>query len=91
MRRGRLAPSSVVSVALATPNDPLPDCMHPVVFEYLDKYVIYSIVLRVNGAAGPSGLDAHSWQCLCTYFHNASTDLYRSLSLVARKYNCNFC
>ena len=40
---------------------------------------------HVDGAAGPSGLNAHSWRCLCTSFHNASSDLCRSLALVARK------
>jgi len=42
-------------------------------------------VLHVDGAAGPSGLDAHSWRRLCTSFHNALSDLCHSLALVARK------
>ena len=47
--------------------------------------MIRSTVLHVDGAAGPSGLDAHSWRHLCTSFHNASSDLCCSLALVARK------
>ena len=44
--------------------------LHPVIFDCLDEHVINSIVLHVDydGAAGPSGLDAHSWWCLCTSF-----------------------
>ena len=75
-------PSPVVPDA---PNGPLPDCSHPVIFECLDEHVIHSTVLHVDGAAGPSGLDAHSWRRFCTSFRNASTDLCRSLALVARK------
>ena len=36
------------------PQDP-----HPVIFESLDANAIRSAAMRVNGAAGPSGLDSH--------------------------------
>jgi len=83
-------PSRVVPDALVDPDGPLPDCSHPIIFECLDEHVIRSAVLHVDGAAGPSGLDAHSWRRLCTSFHNASTDLCRSLALVARKIATSF-
>ena len=51
-------PSPVVPDA---PDAPLPDCSHPFIFDCLDECVICSTVLHVDGAAGPSGLDAHSW------------------------------
>jgi len=63
------APSSVVPEALVVLDAPLTDCSHPVVFDCLDEHVIHSTVLYVDGAAGPSGLDAHSWRRLCTSFH----------------------
>jgi len=55
------SPSPVVSEALVAPDVFLPDCSHPVIFDCLDEHVIHSKVLHVDGAAGPSGLDAHSW------------------------------
>ena len=42
-------------------------------------------MLKVNGAAGPSGLDAHGWRRLCTCFKGASRDLCASLASVARR------
>ena len=54
-------PSSVFPIALVDSDGPLPDCLHPAIFECLDEHVIRSTVLHADGAAGPSGLDAHSW------------------------------
>ena len=39
----------------------------------------------MDGAAGPSGLDAASWKRLCTSFKGASTDLCESLAATARR------
>lgn len=36
-------------------------------------------------SAGPSGLDAHEWRCLCTIHKAASRDLCTSLAIVARR------
>ena len=60
------------------PQDP-----HPVIFESLDANAIHSAALRVNGAAGPSGLDSHAWRCLCTSRKGASRDLCAALASVA--------
>ena len=38
----------------------------------------------MRGAAGPLGLDALGWRCLCTSFQGASNDLCDSLASVAR-------
>ena len=57
---------------------------HPVIFEQLDEHVIRRTALHLGGAAGPSGVDALGWRHLCTSFRAASTDLCRSLALVAR-------
>ena len=42
----------------------------------------------MDGAAGPSGLDATSWKRLCTSFKGASTDLCESLAATARMCTC---
>ena len=47
--------------------------------------MIHDMILRMDGAAGPSGLDAASWKRLCTSFKGASADLYESLAATARR------
>ena len=48
---------------------------------YINNLAIYAAAalltaaLRTHGAAGPSGLDAYGWRCLCTSFQRASDDL----------------
>ena len=37
----------------------------------------------MDGAAGPSGLDAAAWKHLCTSFKKASSDLCDSLASIA--------
>ena len=61
-----------------------PQNPHPIIFKFLDASVVCSAALRVSGAAGPSGLDAHEWRCLCTSHKAASSDLCVSLATVAR-------
>ena len=39
----------------------------------------------MDGAAGPSGLDAPAWKRLCCFFKSASADLCDALALVARR------
>ena len=62
-----------------------PDNPHPIMFESLDGSIVRSAALRVSGAAGPSGLDAHEWRRLCTSHKAASRDLCASLATVARR------
>ena len=65
--------------------DTTSDEPHPVLFEELDGQMIRSTVLRMEGVAGPSGLDAASWKRLRTSFKGASTDLCESLAATARR------
>ena len=58
---------------------------HPIIFESLDASVVRSAALRVTGAAGPSGLDAHEWRRLSTSHEGASKDLCASLATVSRR------
>ena len=55
---------------------------HSVVFDQIDGSII---IQQMDGSAGPSGLDAHAWKCLCSSFHNASDDLCHSVAKLARK------
>ncbi len=62
-----------------------PQDQHPILFESIDGSVIRSAAIKVSGAAGPSGLDAHEWRRLCTSHKEASRDLCNSLAAVARR------
>ena len=46
--------------------------------------------LKVDGAAGPSGLDAAGWKHFCTSFQSASTDLCDAMASTARRICCSF-
>ena len=61
----------------------IPPSVHPIVFDSLDAATIRSAALHTNGAAGPSGLDAHCWRRLCSSFSGASNELCHSLAKVA--------
>ena len=63
--------------------------LHPNIFEQIDGPLIRSTVLRMNGSAGPSSLDAKAWKCLCTLFHSASADLCASIANLIRRL-CTF-
>ena len=58
---------------------------HPVFFERIDGQFIHKIALRMDGAAGPSGLDAASWKSLCSCYSSSSTDLCSAIATIARK------
>ena len=61
----------------------VPPPIHPIVFDALDTATIRTAALHTNGAAGPSGLDAHCWRRLCSSFSGASNELCHSLAKVA--------
>ena len=58
---------------------------HPILFEKIDGPLIRSMVLKMDGAAGPSGLDTAIWKRLCTSFKRFSADLCDVLASLARK------
>ena len=58
---------------------------HPVLFERIDGDLIRSTALKVQGSAGPSGMDAAGWRRMCTAFHGASRDLCNALSAFTRR------
>ncbi len=67
-------------VVAEEPEDP-----HPIIFDAINSESIRSSALRTTGAAGPSGLDAHTWRRLCTSYKGSSRDLCESLASVARR------
>ena len=79
-------PSTPVTAScLINPNSE-PPSTHPVIFDQqVTAASIRSAVLRTQGAAGPSGVDAKGWRRLCTSFKQASDDLCHSLALLARR------
>lgn len=64
---------------------------HPAIFDSIDGDLIRQVTIRMNGAAGPSGLDAaKSWKRLCTSFRAQSTDLCDSIGKFARRLATEF-
>lgn len=62
-----------------------PQEIHPVIFDSIDANAIRAASLKITGAAGPSGLDAHEWRRLCTTFGRVSTNLCSALADVAKR------
>ena len=62
-------------------GSPMP--MNPILFENLNAKASQKAALKTNGAAGLSGLDAHSWRRLCSSF-KSSNDLCTALACVGR-------
>ncbi len=48
---------------------------HFVEFHQIDGGLIRSLILRMNGAAGPSGMDASHWKKVCTSFAKESANV----------------
>ena len=59
--------------------------LHPVIFDQFDGSLICSTLMKMDGAAGPSGLDTSCWKRLCTAFRSYSTDLCDVLASLCRK------
>ena len=62
-----------------------PEPINPIMFDSLDADAVHQAALHTNGAAGPSGLDAHAWRRLCSFFKSASHNLCSALASVARR------
>ena len=53
-------------------------------YDSITGSLIHAVALHVNGAAGPSNIDAHSWCHICTSYHGASADICNALASLAR-------
>ena len=69
---------------IVTPNIQLTE-PHPIIFDKIDGQLIRSTALKMDGAAGPLGLDTAAWKRLCTSFKTASAELCNMLASVARR------
>ena len=56
----------LIQSALTTTSSSM---FHLVTYEELNGIIIRSVAMRVQGAAGSSGLDAAFWRRMCTAFH----------------------
>ena len=78
-------PSEPVGGDVVCSRPPSTLYLHPILFERIDGPLIHSVVLKMDGAAGPSGLDSAIWKRLCTSFKRFSTDLCDVLASLAQK------
>ena len=77
--------------ALLPPSDFSSPSFHPVIFDNLDGVLVCRTILRMDGAAGPSGLYVTYWKKLCTCFNDASDALCDAFSaVVARRLATTF-
>ena len=61
-----LNPSAVASPSLHVFH------LHPVYYDCIIGSLIRAIALRIDGAAGPSNLDAHDWHRIYASYHGLS-------------------
>ena len=90
LKKKHPARKSATPSAVITSNSPSQEPSHFILFDHLDGQMIRKTVLKTEGAAGPSGLDAAAWRRLCTSFQSASTDLCDALASTARRICCSF-
>ena len=83
-------PSPATPLSLINPGTTNLQSCHPVIFDCLDGDLIRRTAVRIEGSAGPSGVDALGWRHLCTSFRTASSDLCHYLALVARRISSSF-
>ena len=78
-------PKQPLSVSCLLQPDFQPLEPHPVMFESIDGQLIRNTVLKMDGAAGPSGLDSAAWKRMCCSFKTASAELCESIASTARR------
>ena len=57
---------------------------HPILYEQINGPLIHHIALRINGAAGPSGMDAAGGRRLLSSIRKESADLHEAMAMVVR-------
>ena len=58
---------------------------HQIIFDQIDGVKIRYAALKIEGAPGPSGLDAAAWKQMCTSHRDASNDLCKAITAVTRR------
>ena len=69
----------------AISDHPLAAESHQVIYDQIDGPLIRSIVQRMDGSAGPSGLNADDWKRMCSSFRRTSEDLCKSIARLTSK------
>ena len=54
-------------------------------FDQIDGPLIQATMLWMDDLAGPSGIDAAGWKCLCTSFRSHSSDLCNAIASLQRE------
>ena len=61
-----------------------PNVFHSVLFDSISPELIRSIMLKINGSSGLSGLDTAAWKKLYTSFQSSSADLCSALASLTK-------
>ena len=56
---------------------------HPTIFDKLNSSAIRRSAMKTHGSHGPSGLDANEWRRILTNFHQSSTELCKTIAILA--------
>ena len=70
--------------AICEPNETIHE-PHSVHFDRIDGPLLQESVLRMDDAAGPSGIDTAGWKCLCTSFRSHSSDRWDAITFLAKR------
>uniref|UniRef100_A0A1X7T831 Uncharacterized protein n=1 Tax=Amphimedon queenslandica TaxID=400682 RepID=A0A1X7T831_AMPQE len=58
---------------------------HFIEFHCIDGVLVRSMLMKMDGAAGPSGMDVSHWKKACSSFSKDSEDLCDAIAMVTRK------
>ena len=89
LQKKHLPPQQLQQTSIITPEEETTE-PHPILFERIDGQLIRNTALRIDGAAGPSGLDAAAFKHQCTSFKSESTELCDALASTARRISSSF-
>ncbi|CAB4011930.1 Hypothetical predicted protein [Paramuricea clavata] len=65
-------------------EDTKPSHFDPILYNRITSDTIRDAANKIQGSAGPSGVDAHLWRRFCLSYKTASSDLCNALAGVAR-------
>ena len=81
----RHPPSRPVYPSAILPEEEASSPTHPILFRSITGQPVCTTAIRMEGAAGPSGLNAADWRRMCSSFHDASRDLCNTVAAVGHR------
>ena len=63
---------------------------HEVIYGEIDNTMIRTIVQRMTGSAGPSGVDATGWKRFCSSYGKTSEGLCKAIAQVAKRISSSY-